>query len=88
MSKKQKLEIIKAMIATANLSPIYEDDYYENLNATSIAALFEGVTSYFKIDRNSWAFHFCNMGYMDTPSETLEFFDRQLENLIEQSQAK
>jgi len=86
MSQKQATEIIKAMMYTSGLSPQFEDDYYEGLSGTSIGLFFEGVVSYFKIERNSWSLHFASIEYLDTPSSTIDFFEKNLSRLIAANQ--
>lgn len=82
MTKKQITEVIKAMMYAAELMPLFDDDYYENLNGTSISRFLEGVVSYFDLPRDCWAVRYGNISYMDTPSETLSFFQENIIDLM------
>jgi len=74
MTNKQLTEIIKAMMYSSGLDPLLEEDFYQNLTGTSIGQFLEGVVSYFDLKRDSWVVHFVNLEYLDSPSETIEFF--------------
>ena len=74
MNKKTKEQVLIAMMYASGLDPLIEDDYYQNLVPSDISRFLEGVCSYFGIERDSWMLHFTNIGYMDSPSETVAFF--------------
>lgn len=74
MTKKQIREQVLAMMFASGLSPIVDDDYYENLNGSAIGRFCEALCGHFKVSRDCWAFHFVNLEWIDTPSETIEFW--------------
>lgn len=83
MTDKQLKEVLKAMMYASGLDPLFDDDdYYQNLNGTTIGQFLEGVVSFFNIKRDSWMVHFCNLEYMDAPSKTLDFFVRHKSDLL------
>lgn len=73
MTKKQHEEILKAIMYGSNLMPDFDDDFYENYNGTTQSNFLEGVCAYFDYPRDKWHFHFNNLEYMNSPSETIEF---------------
>lgn len=83
MGNKQFTNIIKAMLYASTLSPQFDDDYYENLNPTTMAHFIEGLTAFFGVDRDWYMFHFCNLNWLDTPSETLEAMLSHKEKILE-----
>lgn len=86
INKKTLIEVTKAIMATAQLEPDFEDNYFGNANATTISAFCEGACIYFKKPRDYWMFHFCNIGYLDSPVETLDFFISHIDQLIQENQ--
>ena len=82
MNKKQLREIIIAMMYTAGLDPLIEDDYYQNISVSCMIKFLDGVVGYFEIPRDSWMVHFASIGYLDTPSETIKFFQRNIDILM------
>ena len=82
MTKKELREVIIAMMHTAGFDPLIDDDYYQSIDASSIIRFLEGIVSYFNLPRDSWMVHFGNLGYLDTPSETIGFFQQQADVLI------
>ena len=85
MSKKQRQEILKAMMFAADLMPCFEDDYWGNFNMEAMGRFFEGIVRYFGVDRDGWYFHYNNLEHMDCPSHALEFISTNLPAWIEQA---
>ena len=82
MNKKLMREIIIAMMYASGLDPLLDDDYYQNPSATNIGRFLEAVTCYFKIKRDAWITHYNNIGYLDSPSETIKFFQDNIDAII------
>lgn len=82
MTKKQYEQIITAIMNGSGLSPIFEDDYYENLCGTTIANFLEGFIRQFDVPRDHWAFNYFNLEFMDSPQKTLNFLLDHKKELI------
>jgi len=78
VNKKQRVEIIKAMMVASGLSPEFKDDYWEGFEPENIARFFNGLVDYFGVNRNGWYFHFNSLDYMDYPSHAVEFISTHL----------
>jgi len=74
MTKKQIKEQVLAMMFASGLTPVIEDDYYENLNGSTIGRFCEALRGHFSVEHDCWALHFANLDWIDTPSETVEFW--------------
>ena len=85
MNKKTVAEVVRAIMVTAQLEPNFDDDFYQNACAETISAFCEGACQYFKKPRDYWMFHFCNIGYLDSPKKTIDFFVDHIEQLDQDS---
>ncbi len=83
MNKKTLTEVLRAIMATAGLDPDFDEDYYQSVSAESISRFCEGACTYFNKPREYWMFHFCNIGYLDSPSKTIKFFIDNSESLFD-----
>ena len=73
MNKKQYVETIKAILYGSGLDPIFDGDYYQDNNAEARARFIEGLQSVFGENRSSFRFHYTNLDWLDTPSETIDY---------------
>jgi len=82
MSDKYLTDILKAMMFASGLSPIFKDDYYENLNGDSIGLICEGIVQYFDLERDAWQMNFINLRWLNSPSETIKFWIENKNELL------
>ncbi len=89
MNKAKKIqitEVVTAMMHASGLCPQIGDNYYENLNGTTIGMFLQGLCVHYELNASSWPFHFNNIEWMDTPQETIDHIIDNLNSWIEQSQ--
>lgn len=88
MSNKQLTEIIKAIMCGSQLSPDFDNDYYEDFHVDNMVQFLEGLTMYFNIPRDSHITHFSNIVYLDCPSSTIKFLIGHKTHLLNPIESK
>lgn len=83
MSKAKLQEIIEAMVSASGMSPVWEDDFYEESTAQTRANFINGLVRQFGIDNNHHMFHHNNSEWLDTPSQTVEFWVQHKDMLLD-----
>jgi len=84
MNKKQRAEIIKAIMITSGMDPYFDDDYYGCTSGSTVGAFLRGIITYFELPGDPWIVNFRNLEYLDSPSETFEFLLEKIPYILEE----
>lgn len=87
LSDKRLTEIIEAMVSASGMSPVWEDDFYENSSGTTRANFMNGLVLQFGIKNDHHMFHHNNSEWLDTPSSTVIFWVEHKNMLFDHAEA-